>query len=51
MVLDFVLIHVQLDKITEIPDYAVGFPWDFLHESYVLELIHGKTYPDLDFHR
>lgn len=50
-VLDFELTEDQLEEIAGFSDFKVGFPWEFLHESYVLELIHGKTYPDLEFHR
>jgi aryl-alcohol dehydrogenase-like predicted oxidoreductase len=50
-VLEFELTPDQLQEIGELSDFQVGFPWSFLHDEYVLELIHGKTYPKLDFHR
>jgi aryl-alcohol dehydrogenase-like predicted oxidoreductase len=50
-VLDFELSPEQLQEITELSDFKIGFPWSFLHEESVLELVHGKTYPDLDLHR
>jgi aryl-alcohol dehydrogenase-like predicted oxidoreductase len=50
-VLEFELTPDQLQEIGELSDFQVDFPWSFLHDEYVLELIHGKTYPKLDFHR
>ena len=50
-VLDFKLSQSQLDQISEFSDFRRGFPWDFLHETYVLELVHGKTHEYLDIHR
>jgi aryl-alcohol dehydrogenase-like predicted oxidoreductase len=50
-VLDFELSEDQMQEITEFSDFKVGFPRSFLHDDYVLELIHGKTYPNLDLHR
>lgn len=50
-VLDFDLSPSQIEQIGGITEFRTGFPWDFLHEPYVLELVHGKTYPDLDIHR
>jgi hypothetical protein len=50
-VLDFELSPEQLDEISEISDFKVGFPRSFLHDEYVLELIHGKTHSILDLHR
>jgi len=50
-VLDFELSADQLLEIGDLSDFQLGFPWSFLHEEYVLELIHGKTYPNLDIHR
>jgi len=41
----------KLLEIGDLSDFQLGFPWSFLHEEYVLELIHGKTYPNLDIHR
>jgi aryl-alcohol dehydrogenase-like predicted oxidoreductase len=49
--LDFELSKDQLHEISELSEFKVGFPWSFLHEEYVLELVHGKTYPLLDIHR
>ncbi len=49
--LDFELSPDQLKEITELSDFQVGFPWSFLHEKSVLELVHGKTYPNLELHR
>ena len=50
-VLEFELSDDQMKEISELSDFKVGFPWSFLHEEYVLELVHGKTYPLLDLHR
>lgn len=50
-VLDFELSPDQLDEISEISDFKVGFPRSFLHDEYVLELIHGKTHSILDLNR
>ncbi len=50
-VLDFKLSPDQLLEIGDLSDFQVGFPWSFLHEEYVLDLVHGKTYPNLDLHR
>jgi aryl-alcohol dehydrogenase-like predicted oxidoreductase len=50
-VLDFELSPDQLLEIGDLSDFQVGFPWSFLHEEYVLDLVHGKTYPNLDLHR
>ena len=50
-VLDFDLSPKQLQYIVELSDFKPGYPWSFMHEEYVLELIHGKTYQKLDFHR
>jgi aryl-alcohol dehydrogenase-like predicted oxidoreductase len=49
--LDFELSDAQMKEISELAEFKVGFPWSFLHEDYVLELVHGKTYPILDLHR
>ncbi len=49
--LDFELSPDQLQEITELSDFKVGFPWAFLHDEDVLELIHGKTFQKLDRHR
>jgi aryl-alcohol dehydrogenase-like predicted oxidoreductase len=49
--LDFELSQDQLDRIDGFSDYKPGFPWSFLHENGVLELIHGKTNNLLDRHR
>ena len=50
-VLDFELSPDQLLEIGSLTDFQAGFPWSFLHEENVLELIHGKTYSKLDHHR
>jgi aryl-alcohol dehydrogenase-like predicted oxidoreductase len=50
-VLDFELSPSQMEQIGGITEFRIGFPWEFLHEPYVLELVHGKNYPDLEFHR
>jgi aryl-alcohol dehydrogenase-like predicted oxidoreductase len=50
-VLEFELSPEQLEEVSGFIDFQLGFPWDFLHEPYVLELVHGKIYPDLEFHR
>lgn len=50
-VLDFELSPSQVEEIAGFTDFQLGFPWEFLHEPYVLELVHGKTYPNLEFHR
>lgn len=50
-VLEFELSPDQLLDIGDLSDFQVGFPWSFLHEEYVLDLVHGKTYPNLDLHR
>ncbi len=50
-VLEFELSPDQLQEIDDLSDFQMGFPWSFLHDEDVLELIHGKTYPKLDFHR
>ena len=50
-VLDFELSPSQMEQISGFTDFRLGFPREFLHEPYVLELVHGKTYPDLEFHR
>lgn len=49
-VLDFELSQDIMDEIDQIANFRAGFPWDFLHELSVLELIHGKTYPFLEIH-
>jgi hypothetical protein len=48
-VLDFELSPDQLLDNGDLSDIQVGFPWSFLHEEYVLDLVHGKTYPILTF--
>jgi aryl-alcohol dehydrogenase-like predicted oxidoreductase len=50
-VLDFELSPSQVEEIAGFTDFQLGFPWEILHEPYVLELVHGKTYPNLEFHR
>lgn len=50
-VLEFELTSEQMQNIDELSDFKPGFPWTFLHEASVLELIHGKTYGLLDLHR
>jgi len=50
-VLEFELSADQLLEIGDLSDFQPGFPWSFLHEEYVLKLIHGKIYPNLDLHR
>lgn len=50
-VLEFELSPDELQEIGVLSDFRVGFPWSFLHDEDVLELIHGKTYPKLDLHR
>ncbi|MBE9474104.1 MAG: aldo/keto reductase [Chloroflexi bacterium] len=50
-VLDFELSPDQLLETGELSDFQVGFPWSFLHEEYVLELVHGKTYSKYNLHR
>jgi aryl-alcohol dehydrogenase-like predicted oxidoreductase len=49
--LDFELTQDQMNVIDEFSDFKPGFPWSFLHEKYVLGLIHGKTNDILDRHR
>lgn len=46
---DFSLSPIQLEEIAGFTDFRLGFPWEFLHEPYILELVHGKSYPDLEF--
>jgi aryl-alcohol dehydrogenase-like predicted oxidoreductase len=50
-VLDFDLSTEQLSLIDEFSDFELGFPWSFLHDEDVLELIHGDTNQLLDRHR
>jgi aryl-alcohol dehydrogenase-like predicted oxidoreductase len=50
-VLDFELSTKQLTLIEEFSDFELGFPWSFLHDEEVLELIHGDTHQILDRHR
>ena len=50
-VLDFELSETQIKEINALSDFQVGFPRSFLHDEYVLELIHGKTYQNLEIHR
>jgi aryl-alcohol dehydrogenase-like predicted oxidoreductase len=50
-VLEFDLSPSQTEEISELSDFKPGFPWSFLHEEDVLELIHGKTHQKLDIHR
>ena len=50
-VLKFELSDDQIREIDELSDFQVGFPRSFLHDDYVLELIHGKTYQNLEIHR
>lgn len=50
-VLDFELSDDQIKEINSLSDFQVGFPRSFLHDDYVLELVHGKTYGNLDLHR
>lgn len=50
-VLDFELSENQIKEISDLSEFKAGFPWSFLHDEYVLELIHGKTYSNLYFHR
>lgn len=49
--LEFELSQEQLSVIDEFSGYKPGFPWSFLHEKDVLELIHGNTHETLDSHR
>jgi hypothetical protein len=35
----------------EFSDFELGFPWSFLHDEDVLELVHGDTNQLLDRHR
>jgi aryl-alcohol dehydrogenase-like predicted oxidoreductase len=50
-VLEFELSEEQIKEIDELTDFQMGFPRSFLHDDYVLELIHGKTYQNLEIHR
>jgi hypothetical protein len=50
-VLDFDLTQDQLQDLSELSDFKPGFPWSFLNDEDVLELIHGKNYQKLDIHR
>ncbi len=50
-VLDFELSDDQIKEINSLSDFQLGFPRSFLHDDYVLELVHGKTYGNLDLHR
>lgn len=50
-VLEFELSEEQIKEIDELTDFQVGFPRSFLNDDYVLELIHGKTYQNLEIHR
>jgi aryl-alcohol dehydrogenase-like predicted oxidoreductase len=50
-VLDFELSPDHLQEISELSKFKIGFPWSFLHDEDVLELIHGKTHSYLDLHR
>lgn len=50
-VLDFELSAEQLRLINEFSAFEPGFPWSFLQDEDVLELIHGDTIKFLDRHR
>jgi len=50
-VLEFEISQEIMAEIDQISDFRAGFPWDFLHENRILELIHGKTYPLIEFDR
>lgn len=50
-VLDFDLSPDQVLDIGDLSNFQVGFPWSFLHDKDVLNLVHGKTLPNLDLHR
>jgi aryl-alcohol dehydrogenase-like predicted oxidoreductase len=49
--LDFELSPEQLASIEGLSEFRPGFPWSFLHDDEVIELVHGKTYPLIDQHR
>lgn len=46
--LEFELSQDHLSTIDQISDFKAGFPWSFLHDESVLELLHGKTNEFLD---
>jgi aryl-alcohol dehydrogenase-like predicted oxidoreductase len=46
--LEFELSQDHLSTIDQISDFKAGFPWSFLHDEDVLELLHGKTNEFLD---
>lgn len=50
-VLDFDLSPDQVLEIGDLSNFQVGFPWSFLHDKDVLNLVHGKTLPNLDLRR
>lgn len=50
-VLEFELTSDQMKAISDLANFKPGFPWSFLHEENILELIHGKTNNILDRHR